>query len=358
MPPAHKRNIDDSRSETSSTVPNHKDGKNGLVPTGTAGHSKANRAGNGSTAKAPVNVAAVAATVPAITIDKDPKLPRVCYKCPLNSTHPTNNRNSQQADWVSTPNSVLRTYRIAYRLQAPSTFCHAHADIIHKSSATALRSPSAVLARRRLREEKHRRRKLDHLQLVNDTSTTTSNKPGKSKNKSRRADKDKDKDGSKTSTLETSSTVGSTVAQSIEPPMPHKARLNLSLIRRPLRPPPRPPLTSAHPSRPLSWPFRCASTLTHNKSAKPTPLLVSPMSSSKSAVPCGPKAVRATVPAPGWAVTAARSGKPTALVAKSAFDCDSVPERGSLLSYARSLGQSCYFVLNKLLGMVTVRGRI
>lgn len=218
MPPAHKRNIDDSRSETSSTVPNHKDGKNGLVPTGTAGHSKANRAGNGSTAKAPVNVAAVAATVPAITIDKDPKLPRVCYKCPLNSTHPTNNRNSQQADWVSTPNSVLRTYRIAYRLQAPSTFCHAHADIIHKSSATALRSPSAVLARRRLREEKHRRRKLDHLQLVNDTSTTTSNKPGKSKNKSRRADKDKDKDGSKTSTLETSSTVGSTVAQSIEPP--------------------------------------------------------------------------------------------------------------------------------------------
>ncbi|KAK5052567.1 hypothetical protein LTR84_002432 [Exophiala bonariae] len=203
MAPAHKRNlnIDDSRSETSSTVPNHKDGKNHLVPTNISGTSKNNRAVNGSTTKASLNGAAVAAAAAAtalaqaapVVADKDPKVPR-------------------QADWTSTPNSVLRTYRIAYRLQAPSTFCHPHADIIHKSSSIALRSPSAVLARRRLREEKHRRRKVD-LQQLNGSSVATNNKVAKSKNKKK--DKDKSKD---VNSLETSSTVGSALAQSIEPP--------------------------------------------------------------------------------------------------------------------------------------------
>lgn len=121
----------------------------------------------------------------------------------------------QQTDWASTPNSVLRTYRIAYRLHIPSTFSHPHADIIYKSSQVALRAPSAILARRRLREERRRRRKLDHALQLNG-STTTSNKIGKSKNKIRQAEKDKGKP--KDLNPETSSTAGSMVAQSIEPP--------------------------------------------------------------------------------------------------------------------------------------------
>lgn len=87
MPPAHKRNfnIDDSRSETSSTVPNHKDTKNHNVPASSSGASKTNRAVNGSTTKASVNGAnaAAAATVLAhaapMVVDKDSKIPRVSY---------------------------------------------------------------------------------------------------------------------------------------------------------------------------------------------------------------------------------------------------------------------------------------
>ncbi|KEF59729.1 uncharacterized protein A1O9_04575 [Exophiala aquamarina CBS 119918] len=200
MPPAHKRNIDDSRSETSSSVPNHKDGKNHIGPTSGPGIPKTKRIVNGSSAKAPVNVLAGSAPAVAINppsvVDKDPKLPRT--------------------DWISTPNAVLRTYRTAYRLHVPSTFSHPHADIIYNSSQTGLRAPSAVLARRRLREEKHRRRKLDHDQQINGTTTTSSNKIGKSKNNLRQGEKDKTM--TKELNAETSSTTGSTVAQSIEPP--------------------------------------------------------------------------------------------------------------------------------------------
>lgn len=84
MPPAHKRNVDDSRSETSSSVPNHKDGKNHLGPTSGSGIPKTKRAVNGSAAKAPVNVLAGSAPVatinPPTAVNKDPKLPRVCDK--------------------------------------------------------------------------------------------------------------------------------------------------------------------------------------------------------------------------------------------------------------------------------------
>src|ERR1700742_3195748 len=64
-----------------------------------------------------------------------------------------------QTDWATLAPSILHTYRTAYRLATPSSYTFPHADLIYNSSRTALRAPSAVLARRRLRDLKHQRRK-------------------------------------------------------------------------------------------------------------------------------------------------------------------------------------------------------
>jgi hypothetical protein len=61
----------------------------------------------------------------------------------------------------------------------------------------------------------------------------------------------------------------------------------------------------------------------HNRSVRPIPLHVLRMLSSRVVGRSGLKAVRVTAPAPGLGVMAVRSGKPMALEAKSAFDCDS-----------------------------------
>jgi hypothetical protein len=65
--------------------------------------------------------------------------------------------------------SILHTYRTAYKLSTPSSYTHPHAELTYNSSRIALRSPSAVLARRRLRDLKHKRRK----STANDTSKDT-----------------------------------------------------------------------------------------------------------------------------------------------------------------------------------------
>lgn len=64
----------------------------------------------------------------------------------------------EQTDWLAFSPSILHTYRQAYRLPTPSSYTHPHADIIFTSSRVALRSPTSVLARRRLRDLKHRRK--------------------------------------------------------------------------------------------------------------------------------------------------------------------------------------------------------
>ena len=82
--------------------------------------------------------------------------------------------------------SLLHTYRTAYRLPTQSSHTHPHADLIYKSSPTALRAPSAVAARRKLRDLKHQRRK-----ATNPTTTATT--------KAKSKDKDKDTDTSSNS---------------------------------------------------------------------------------------------------------------------------------------------------------------
>ncbi|RMZ79276.1 hypothetical protein DV737_g3508, partial [Chaetothyriales sp. CBS 132003] len=91
-------------------------------------------------------------------------------------------------DWTAVSVTVLHTYRTAYRLPTQSSHTHPHADLIYKSSRTALRSPSAVLARRKLHDLKHQRRKAAH-QPANTLS----------KSRSRGREKDKDTDSSSNS---------------------------------------------------------------------------------------------------------------------------------------------------------------
>lgn len=116
-------------------------------------------------------------------------------------------------EWASAPNSFLRTYRIAHRLPVACTFSHPHADIIYRSSELALRAPSAVLARRKLREQKRQKRALEKSQI----NGVTGAKINKLKSGRR-----KDKDSSKDSALDniSSSTANSAIAQSIEPSDP------------------------------------------------------------------------------------------------------------------------------------------
>ncbi|KAI1628258.1 hypothetical protein EDD37DRAFT_301818 [Exophiala viscosa] len=172
MPPARPRNLDDSRSDASSIVTILKD-KSLLGPTGASGVSKNKRsllntsAPNGST-KAALNGSAPAA----VEAERDPNLPRT--------------------DWTTMPVPILRTYRIAHRLSVASAFNHPHAELTYTSSDLALRTPSAVYARRKMHEQKQQRRKLQYAQQNGSKSTKS---------------KDKSKDNAPTST---------SVAQSVE----------------------------------------------------------------------------------------------------------------------------------------------
>ena len=86
-----------------------------------------------------------------------------------------------QTDWNTVSPLTLRTYRTAYRLPTLSSYTHDHADLIYNSSQTALRAPSAVLARRRLRDLKHQRRKAT---LNGNPTSQTMTKTLKQKEKS------------------------------------------------------------------------------------------------------------------------------------------------------------------------------
>ena len=87
-----------------------------------------------------------------------------------------------QTDWTTLAPSILNSYRTAHRLLTSSPYSKPHADLLYKSSPTALRAPSAVHARRRLRDLKHQRRKANG-------SSATINKP-----KAKSTDKDKSKE--------------------------------------------------------------------------------------------------------------------------------------------------------------------
>lgn len=82
MPPARPRILDDSRSETSSTVTNQKDkfvlGAAGGLGVSKAKRQAANANGHNGLNKAAGNGPGPAASAAAESSEKDPSLPRVC----------------------------------------------------------------------------------------------------------------------------------------------------------------------------------------------------------------------------------------------------------------------------------------
>jgi hypothetical protein len=131
MPPARPR-VDDSRSETSqSTIPNFKNSSlNGL--------SKGKKLANLTTSSSiPSSLSRIITTAADTTTD--PNLPRT--------------------SWATFPTPVLHAYVFTNRLNTPSSYTHPHAELLYKSSETALRAPSQVAARRRLRDLKAARRR-------------------------------------------------------------------------------------------------------------------------------------------------------------------------------------------------------
>ncbi|RVX67291.1 hypothetical protein B0A52_09329 [Exophiala mesophila] len=194
MPPAQRKTVDDSRSEASSIIPtNQRDLKNTSAPTAASTVSKSKRP---------------AANSASVTSQKGP----LATGPNTTSAASTSTQSSQTSDdWTSAPNTFLRTYRIAHRLPVASTFAHPHADIIYKSSHLALRSPSAVQARRKQHEQKRQKRKSATVQ-VNGSAGLKSTKT--------KSGQRTDKMSLKDSTLDdvSSSTTNPVVARSIETP--------------------------------------------------------------------------------------------------------------------------------------------
>ncbi|KIW86867.1 uncharacterized protein Z519_12488 [Cladophialophora bantiana CBS 173.52] len=225
MPPARGRNVDDSRSETSSTITNQKE-KSTLGPASGSGVSKAKRFASGLNVpgagnKAPVygNGAAPPSATPAVTEgDKDPSLPRVCRSTSSGigssqggTKSMTNNAISlQKTEWATMSVPILRSYRTAHRLHVPAAFNYPHAEVTYKSCELALRAPSAVYYRRKQREQHLQRRK--HRQSQQTNGTCKNNKP---------KDRDKEKGKSKeTSNTHKASCISPSIAQVVEPPDP------------------------------------------------------------------------------------------------------------------------------------------
>ncbi|OAP59752.1 hypothetical protein AYL99_04754 [Fonsecaea erecta] len=195
MPPARGRNVDDSRSETSSTITNQKE-KAVLGPAGGSGVSKGKRFASGLNIpsagnKTPMNgngTAPPAATPAATEGDKDPNLP--------------------QTEWTTMSVPILRSYRIAHRLHVPAAFNYPHAEVTYKSCDLALRAPSAVHYRRKQHELQLQRRK----QRQSKQTTGT----GKShRSKDRDKEKGKIKGAAHTDKL---SSIAPSIAQTADPP--------------------------------------------------------------------------------------------------------------------------------------------
>lgn len=130
MPPVRPR-VDDSRSETSqSTMANVRNTTQNDV-------SRTKKPANTSTV--PSNLSRITANTAPMPPDTDPNLPRTT--------------------WTSFPTPVLYAYAYTHKLPTPTPYTHPHAELLYKSSNTALRSPSQVAARRKLRDIKAARRR-------------------------------------------------------------------------------------------------------------------------------------------------------------------------------------------------------
>ncbi|EXJ80640.1 hypothetical protein A1O3_06924 [Capronia epimyces CBS 606.96] len=164
MAPPRPRNVDDSRSEASSTVTNQKE-KTALGPSGGSGVAKGRRFASNLNVSTTANKAPANAT--AAVVDADSK-----------------DRNLPRTEWNTMSTSVLRTYRIAHRLSVPSAFSHPLAELTYTSSDIALRAPSAVQSRRKLREQKHQRK----LQQADRNGNIRSIKSSKNKDKAKLKD--------------------------------------------------------------------------------------------------------------------------------------------------------------------------
>ena len=129
MPPGRTR-VDDS--ETSqSTMANFKNTiQNGV--------SKGKKPANTSAIPSSLS-RTIATNIAPIPADTDPNLPRT--------------------NWATFPTPVLHAYAFTNKLPTPIPYTYPHAELLYKSSETALRSPSQVAARRRLRDLKASRRK-------------------------------------------------------------------------------------------------------------------------------------------------------------------------------------------------------
>ena len=55
--------------------------------------------------------------------------------------------------------STLSAYRIAYHLPTAPSYTHPHADILYKTSLTAMRAPSQIQARKRMLEARQQQRR-------------------------------------------------------------------------------------------------------------------------------------------------------------------------------------------------------
>jgi len=141
MAPARPRGVDDSRSETSSSITNLKD-RSLLGPAGTSAIAKGKRVNSNLHSGISVSAKALPnGTAAAAPVDSDVNIPRI--------------------QWHALPTTILHTYRSAYRLPTASAHINPHADLILASSRTGLRSPSSVTARRKIRDAKHHARRKD-----------------------------------------------------------------------------------------------------------------------------------------------------------------------------------------------------
>lgn len=132
MPPARPR-VDDSLSETSqSTMTNFKN-------TTLNGTFKGKKPANTSSIPSSLSRTLATTNTTSIPADTDPNLPRT--------------------NWTTFPTPVLQAYVFTNKLNTPSSYTHPHAELLYKSSETALLAPSQVAARRRLRDLKAARRR-------------------------------------------------------------------------------------------------------------------------------------------------------------------------------------------------------
>ncbi|KAJ9609367.1 hypothetical protein H2200_005694 [Cladophialophora chaetospira] len=219
MPPPRARNVDDSRSETSSTVTNQRE-KLALGPTSGSGVSKGKRSalghhGTNGGAKVAVNGSAPALVLPAAATaaeaEKDPSLPRVCFNAQDYDDVRLMLATLSQTEWNTMPVPVLRTYRMAHRLPISTAFDLPHTEITYKSSEIAKRAPSAVYYRRKLHEQHLQRRRARQAQQANGTSKSSGGPKSKEKGKAKDV-----------LTTEKSSNTSLSIAQSIEPPDHHQ----------------------------------------------------------------------------------------------------------------------------------------